>query len=114
MSEALGLGCIESSVEGWPRVAIVPSHAGADGAVVPALLGLGYRGLVVEGTGNGTVHQALLGPLQTAIEQGVAVLRATRCQGGGVVGAPAGALPSAGALTPGKARVELLLRLLAP
>ena len=47
------------------------------------------------------------------LAQGVRVWRASRCQGGAVVGAPEGAWPSAGGLTPAKARVELLLQLLA-
>jgi L-asparaginase len=38
--------------------------------------------------------------------------RASRCLLGGVVGAPADALPSAGALTPAQARIELMLDLL--
>ncbi|HSI61350.1 MAG TPA: asparaginase, partial [Ideonella sp.] len=78
-----------------------------------ALVALGARGLVVEGTGNGTVHHALEAALVHAADAGVKLLRATRCSGGGVVGAPAGSLPSAGELTPAKARIELMLRLLA-
>jgi L-asparaginase len=111
--DALGLAVLDKAVADWPRVDIVVSHAGADGALIGALAALGTRGLVVEGTGNGTVHQALQLALQAAQARGVRVLRATRCQGGSVVGEPAGALPSAGGLTPGKARVELLLSLLA-
>jgi len=67
---------------------------------------------VLEGTGNGTLHSALEAVARRAQAQGVKVLRASRCQGGGVVGAPEGALPSAGALGPAKARVELMLSLL--
>ena len=70
------------------------------------------RGLVAEGTGNGTLHAALEAALRTAQSQGVAVLRASRCWAGGVVGQPEGALPSAGLLTPAKARLELMLQLL--
>jgi L-asparaginase len=110
---ALGLARIGLPVAQWPRVDIVASHAGADGQLVEALCALGARGLVAEGTGNGTLHRSLEAALVQAQALGVAVLRATRCQGGGVVGEPAGALPSAGALTPARARVELLLRLLA-
>jgi hypothetical protein len=42
------------------------------------------------------------------------VLRATRCLAGAIVEprAPAAQLPSAGALTPQQARVELIVRLL--
>ena len=89
------------------------SHAAIDGAIVQALVALGARGVVVAGTGNGTVHHALEAALRSAQDQGVRVLRSTRCAEGAVVGAPVGALPSAGALSPVKARVALLLELLA-
>jgi len=111
---ALGLAHIARPVAEWPRVDVVVSHAGADGALVRALLALGTQGLVVEGTGNGSVHKDVEAALAQAETSGVPVLRATRCQGGGVVGAPARALPSAGVLTPARARVELMLRLMAP
>ena len=110
---ALGLDLIAPDPAGWPRVEIVFSHAGADGALVPALVALGARGIVVAATGNGTLHQQLEAALREALLLGVAVLRCTRCAEGAVVGSPPGALPSAGALTPVQARVELLLSLLA-
>jgi len=110
---ALGLALLDMAVHDWPRVDIVVSHAGCDGALVGAAEALGCRGLVVEGTGNGTVHQAMELALREAESRGVAVLRATRCQSAGVVGQSPGLLPSAGELTPAKARVELLLTLLA-
>jgi len=91
----------------------VASHAGADGVVVDALVAAGARGLVIEGTGNATVHASLLEALKRARAAGLPVLRATRCTGAAVVGAPEGALPSAGELSPVKARVELMLGLLA-
>jgi L-asparaginase len=97
----------------WPVVDIVTSHAGARGAVVPALVAAGAQGLVVAGTGNGSVHAALQAALRLAQSQGVRVLRASRCQLGGVVGADAAALPSAGPLTVPQARIELMLDLLA-
>jgi L-asparaginase len=109
---ALGLAAIAAPAESWPRVDIVVSHAGGDGRVVDALVAAGTRGFVVEGTGNGTLQAALQAALERAQVAGIPVLRATRCSGGKVVGAPAGALPSAGELLPAKARVELLLRLL--
>jgi L-asparaginase len=110
--QALGISALGGDAAAWPRVAIVASHAGVEGDVVDALVASGVRGLVVQGTGNGTVHEALLAALARAQAAGVAVLRTTRCAGGALVGSPAGALPSAGGLTPAKARVELLLRLL--
>jgi L-asparaginase len=110
--EALGMGRVTHAPAAWPRVDVVVSHAGASGRVVDALVASGTRGLVIEGTGNGTVHASLLEAIERARAAGVPVLRSTRCAGAAVVGAPAGALPSAGELSPAKARVELLLQLL--
>lgn len=112
-AEPLGLPVVALAPQAWPRVAVVCSHAGVEGDIVDALLSLGARGLVVEGTGNGTVHQMLEAPLQRALQAGVPVLRASRCTGGAVVGSPPGALPSAAGLTAAKARIELMLRLMA-
>lgn len=95
----------------WPAVDIVTSHAGARAATLDALVAAGARGIVLAGTGNGTVHSELRMAAQRALQQGVQVMRASRCVAAGVVGAPAGALPSAGDATPAQARVLLLLRL---
>ena len=97
----------------WPLVDIVTSHAGARAATVDTLVAAGARGIVFAGTGNGSVHAALLAAARQAMQRGVRVLRASRCVMGGVVGAPADALPSAADLTPAQARVALMLELLA-
>jgi L-asparaginase len=103
-----------TSVETWPVVEIVTSHAGARGATLDALVAAGARGVVLAGTGNGSVHAELLAAARRAMAQGVVVRRASRCLLGGVVGQPEDALPSAGAATPAQARVELLLALVVP
>jgi L-asparaginase len=97
----------------WPWVEIVTSHAGASGAGIDALVDAGVRGIVIAGTGNGSVHEHLLQAAWRARDAGVPVLRASRCLLGGVFGAPEAALPSYGALTPWQARIELMLDLLA-
>ncbi len=96
----------------WPWVEIVSSHVGARGETIDSLLAAGVQGIVIAGTGNGSVHQALQLSAQRAIRAGVPVVRASRCLLGGVFGAPADALPSYGSLTPWQARVELMLDLL--
>ncbi|WHZ11805.1 MAG: L-asparaginase [Burkholderiaceae bacterium] len=96
----------------WPRVEIVMSYAGADGAVVEALLAQGVQGLVVAGTGNGTLHHDLASALLAAQRQGVRVLRASRCANGRVLGQPSDEIPDSRGLSPVKARVALLLELL--
>ncbi|WP_157271550.1 asparaginase [Azohydromonas aeria] len=110
--QALGLAAVESPVDGWPRVDVVLSHAGADGRIVRALLAAGVDGLVAAATGNGTLHAALDATLQEAAAQGVAVLVASRCAQGGVIAQPHQRFETADLLTPVAARVELVLRLL--
>ncbi|NDY89589.1 asparaginase [Ideonella livida] len=114
---ALGLDCLPVDTSTWPEVVVLPSHAGCSAAwaaaLEAALTAADVRGVVIEGTGNGTVHQVLEDLGRRLLGRGLGVLRASRCQGGSVVGEPASALPSAGPLTPAKARVELLLRALA-
>jgi len=95
----------------WPRVEIVTSYAGADGAIVRALASQGLASLVVAATGNGTIHAELLTALLEAQQQGVRVLRASRCAEGGVIADPKDPIPATN-LSPVKARVELLLQLL--
>ncbi|WP_396267360.1 asparaginase [Ideonella sp.] len=112
-AQALGLACLMRDTAHWPRVGVVCSHAGVEPWAVEAALAAGLDGLVVEGTGNGTLHQALEASLAQAQAQGLRLMRASRCTAGGVVGEVPRALPSAGLLTPAKARVELLLQLLA-
>ena len=101
----------------WPRVELVISHAGADGAVVRALLatsdaGAPLRGLVVAGTGNGTLHADLQAALLQAQAAGVEVRRGTRCAYGQVVPGPHDAWPDTGGLSPVKARLSLMLELM--
>ncbi len=96
----------------WPRVELVCSHAGADGEMVRALLSASaagtlrprLHGLVVLGTGSGTVHEQLQAALDEAIEAGVrveVVPRTGPCEGGGFDG-----------LNAVKVRVRLLLEAL--
>ena len=106
---------IEDIADGtvWPWVEIVMNCAGASGAVVDALVHSGVQGLVVAGTGNGTLHWALQAALERAQASGVAVRIASRCPLGRVLPRPEATLPDAQGLSPVKARVSLLLELLA-
>lgn len=110
--EALGLARVAVPVERWPRVEVVLNHAGADGRIVHALVQAGTDGIVAAGTGNGTLSASLETALREAQAQGVRVVRSTRCDGGPVMALP-GLLPAAGALSPVKARIEMILALLA-
>lgn len=107
----------------WPRVELILSYAGASAALVQALVRpdptlAPLRGLVVAGTGNGTLHVQLEAALEAAIaEHGIAVLRATRCAWGAIVGARgpdsrSGAFAFLPGLSPLKSRIALMLELL--
>lgn len=97
----------------WPRVEIVMNHAGATGALVQAVVAQGVDGLVAAGTGNGTLSASLQAALLQARAQGVAVVRSTRCARGQVLPHAGDLLPDSGGLSPVKARVALMLDLLA-
>ena len=70
------------------------------------------RGLVVAGTGNGTIHQELEAALLRAQAQGVKVVRATRCAMGRVLPTAQSAFQDSKGLSPVKARLALMLALL--
>ena len=118
-SRALGLAHVQSDPEHWPRVELLWSHAGSDGAIVTALTNAGAQGLVVAGCGNGNVHQKLQEALVQAQHSGVVVWRSTRCGQGSVVFSPSEAsmhtsepfIPAT-ELSAVKARIELMLELM--
>jgi L-asparaginase len=116
--DAVGTAALPADPAAWPRVELLVSHAGSDGRMVEALLNSGVAGLVVAGCGNANVHVALEVALLHAQTQGIPVWRSTRCLLGTVVTqglsaseAAAGHLPTT-PLSPVKARVELMLRLM--
>ena len=109
----------------WPWVEVLHSHAGATPRALLTLADAGVRGMVLAGTGNATLHHALLEALPTITARGVAMLLSTRSTASQVVRqanaynqTPATepiALARYGqtVLSPAKARVQLLLQLLA-
>ena len=108
------------SQEVWPRVEILLSYAGATGDTVRALCATSeisaqaVRGLVIAGSGNGTIHRDLESALSDAQAQGVCVRRSTRCAYGGVVVGNAGSeFADSQGLSPVKARIALMLELMA-
>ena len=89
------------------------NYAGASALMVQALVDQGVRGLVVAGTGNGTIHQDLQAGLLKAQAAGVRVVRSTRCLDGHVLPLPGNAIADSQGLTPVKARIALMLDLVA-
>jgi L-asparaginase len=101
-----------------PRVEMVCSHADADGWVVRAMLAHNrtterpLKGVVVVGTGHGTVHEGLAQALREAAQQGVTVWRSTRVARGGVQVREGDEWPGVPDLTSAQARVMLTLSLM--
>lgn len=102
-----------------PRVEILGNHAGASGRLIDLLLREreaqgpdAVRGLVLAGTGNGTLHHALEAAALRAQAAGVRVWRSTRCSAGRVLPHAGDVLPGAGGWTPAQARVAMQLALL--
>ncbi|KQR87062.1 L-asparaginase [Burkholderia sp. Leaf177] len=101
-----------------PVVEIVPSYAGASRVAIDAMVAAGAKGLVIAGTGNGSIHTIMQQAVADAVKQGVVVVRSSRVGSGHVMrngAAPDDALGSitAGSLNPYKARVLLMLALAA-
>jgi L-asparaginase len=103
-----------------PRVEVVVSHSGSDGAIIRALqndpinMTEPLRGIVVSGTGNGAIHEGMEVALGQARQAGILVWRTTRCAYGEVVlgsGAGTGELPAANTSAV-KARIDMILALM--
>ena len=110
--EALGLERIAAAPSHWPRVEIVMNHAGADGRIVDDAVIAGTAGIVVAGTGHGTVSARMEAAIARARGEGVRVTRASRCTFGPVLPHDAADVDAAGELSAVQARVELQLALL--
>ncbi|WP_248322166.1 asparaginase [Caballeronia sp. Sq4a] len=102
--------------ESWPMVEIVASYAGVSRVAIDALVAAGVKGIVVAGTGNGSMHESIAEAVSDAVKAGVAVVRASRVGSGHVMRNGAASddvlgTVSAGTLNPYKARVLLMLAL---
>ncbi|MHA7819094.1 MAG: asparaginase [Erythrobacter sp.] len=100
--------------EALPRVAILTAGAGMDAQPVDALLGIGCKGIVIAGMGQGNAPGAVLDALEQAVRDGVPVVRSSRVDEGMVdrnveINDDARGFVAARALGPAKARVLLML-----
>lgn len=105
-----------AGVTSLPYVPILYGHAGADARLARAAIESGAAGIVHAGTGNGSIHEALLATLADATGKGIGVVRASRTGAGAVLFAES-AYAEAGfidadTLPPAKARILLALALL--
>ena len=110
--EPIGLSGLPVDPASWPAVDIITSQAGASDRLVRAAAAAGLKGIIVAGSGNGSVHTVLEAALREAQANGVRVWRCTRCLDGPVQAKPDDELPSAGTLTAVQARIELMLQLM--
>lgn len=96
-----------------PKVDILYSYSNDGSAVAAkAFFASGAQGLVIAGSGAGSIHQAHKNALKELILQGVVVVVSSRINGGRVVLKEAdkkAGFVSAGGLNPQKARVLLML-----
>ncbi|AUG55680.1 asparaginase [Thalassospira marina] len=105
--------------DNWPRVDIVLSHAGTRGEIVNALIREHQEnhtdaaaGIILGATGNGSLHQSLEQAGLAARDAGIEVLVATRCIAGHIIPSLSEKLPISIDLSPVKARIALLLKLI--
>ena len=96
----------------WPWVEIILNHVQTDVRHVQALIDAGIKGLVVAGTGNGSISQLMKDALLKAQGRGVVVCLSSRCNQGLVIRTANHAFETAKELNPAKARVALILNLL--
>ncbi len=99
--------------DAWPRVEIVMNHVQADGWLAMAMLAAGgLHGIVVAGTGNGSMSTALEQALKACEVAGVRVVRVSRCVDGPLLATPHDVFPSASGLSAAKARIRMTLELM--
>ncbi len=103
---------LQKPVADWPWVAVLFSHAEADARQVKALVDAGVKGLVVAGTGNGTVHAAWVDALKDAQSQGVVVWLTSRCTEGQLLGQSFDFPVAPADLNAFKLRISLMLALM--
>lgn len=100
----------------WPRVELLMNYAGAGDAMAQAVFmpvpgTAELAGLVVAGTGNGTINRMMERALEQAHRLGVEVWRSSRCAQGQVLSSGRNAQSPHMQLSPVKARIALTLAL---
>ncbi len=109
-----GEGARYAFPQALPRVAILTAGAGMDEQPVEALLGIGCKGVVLAGMGQGNAPASVIAALSEAAARGVPVVRSSRVDEGIVdrnveVDDDALGLAAARALGPAKARMLLMV-----
>jgi L-asparaginase len=112
--QRLGAAARYAFPDALPRVAILTAGAGMDEQPVAALLGIGCKGMVLAGMGQGNAPASVIAALAKAAASGVPVVRSTRVDEGIVdrnveVDDDRQGLVAARALGPAKARMLLMV-----
>jgi L-asparaginase len=103
-----------SAMRDLPRVDVVVSYLGADGALIDAAVAAGARGIVSGGTGAGSPTPSEMAALERAAAAGVVICQSSRVGAGRVVRTPSRTRRGWVAgddLQPWKARILLRLAL---
>jgi len=98
----------------WPWVEVVMNYAGSDGGIVRAMLSFQtckLKGIIVAGTGNGTISSDLEQALFQAQKQGVKIARTSRCQQGFLKTSNMSAITGV-CLSAVKARISMMLSIM--
>lgn len=103
---------LPENISKWPWVEIVTSCAGTTGAIIPALVGAGVKGIVIAATGNGTIHENLIAQAHEAQKKGLPIVRAARVGDGVISSADDDGIVRSPCTLPVKARVRMLVELL--
>ena len=95
--------------DAWPWVEVIMNHVQASPKGLDLLVKAGVQGIVVAGTGNGSVSTDLKEGLVRAQEAGVQIRVASRCNQGPVIVTASHIFPVLDGLSPVKTRVALIL-----
>lgn len=96
----------------WPWVEIIVNHVQANAKCVDLLVAAGVQGLVIAGTGNGSISTELKEGLLRAQSAGVQIRLTSRCNQGPVIETASHVFSVSEGLNPFKTRVALMLDLM--
>ncbi len=111
MKAPIGANALPDSSE-WPWVEILLNHVQFNHKHLNALLNAGVQGIVVAGTGNGSVNTKFQEQLADAVKAGVKVRLSTRCTQGFVIATNTHNFEVQENMNPVKTRVALMLDLM--
>ncbi|NBA87715.1 type II asparaginase [Emticicia sp. CRIBPO] len=107
-----------SKTETLPTVEIVYAYADASNVAINAFINADHPGIIIAGTGNGSINKTILESVKTAVKKDIIVVRSSRVVSGQVTTQYVGPFEDAklgtivsNKLNPQKARILLMLAL---